>query len=218
MEKRYKTPAAFARAVQRYFDSICVVQPLIVQEIALTDNGDGTYSAEMDAFGHPNKRFVQKIVKDGKPATEELWIKKPSLAGLCLFLGIHRSTWAEYGKKEGDADTVERARGRVEEYLAGKVLEKGAAAGAKFSLQHNCGWKERQEISLDEKTREAVSKTMTAQEKLELLRELGLRLPGEEDENEDRQADPDDKNAETDAIWRRNPADVGQRDRGDGVK
>lgn len=200
MEKRYKTPAAFARAVQRYFDAIRVVQPLIVAEPDYKMQADGTYGVELDAFGHPKKRFVQKIAADGSPAMEELWIKKPSMAGLCLFLGIHRSTWAEYGKKEGYADTVERARGRVEDYLAGKVLEKSSAAGAKFSLQHNCGWKERQEISLDEKTREAVSKTMTAQEKLELLRELGLRLPGEEDEDEDRQADQAHEETEADAV------------------
>ena len=88
--------------------------------------------------------------------------------------------------EKGFADTVERARGRVEEYLAGKVLEKGSSAGAKFSLQHNCGWKERQEISLDERTAEAVSQKMTLQESIELLKSLGLKLPGEEtEENED---------------------------------
>lgn len=189
MERKYKSPAAFARAVERYFDAIRVVQPLIVAEPDYKMQADGTYGVELDAFGHPKKRFVQKIAADGSPAMEEIWIKKPSMAGLCLFLGIHRSTWAEYGKKEGYADTVERARGRVEEYLAGKVLEKGAAAGAKFSLQHNCGWKERQEISLDAQTREAVSKKMTMTEQLALLRELGLRLPGEEDADDDRQAD-----------------------------
>ena len=184
MQKKYKTPAAFARAVERYFNSIRVVQPLIVAELNLKKNEDGSFYVPLDAFGHPTQRYVQKMAEDGKPAMQEIWIKKPSLAGLCLFLGIHRSTWAEYAKKEGYADTVERARGRVEEYLAGQVLEKGAAAGAKFSLQHNCGWKERQEIRLDEKTREAVSTNMTAEEKLALLAGLGLKLPGEEkDEN-----------------------------------
>lgn len=199
MQRKYK-PKELEQAVERYFDSIRVVQPLIVAEPDLKMQPDGTYGVELDAFGHPKKRYVQKIAMDGTPATEEIWLKKPSMAGLCLYLGIHRSTWAEYGKKKAYADTVERARGRVEEFLAGKVLEKSSAAGAKFSLQHNCGWKERQEISLDEKTREAVSQKMTMTEQLALLRELGLKLPGEEAENEDRQAAEAGENAEADGV------------------
>jgi len=199
VQTRYR-PRELAEAVDRYFDSIRVVRPLILEEIDYQEQPDGTYGVTLDAFGHPRKKFVRPVAADGTPAVEEIWIKKPSMAGLCLFLGIHRSTWAEYGKKKAYADTVERARGRVEDYLAGKVLEKSSAAGAKFSLQHNCGWKERQEISLDKETREVVSKTMTAQEKLELLRELGLKLPGEEKEHEDRQADQAREEAEADAV------------------
>lgn len=199
MQTRYK-PRELAEAVDRYFDSIRVVRPLILEEIDYQKLPDGTYGVTLDAFGHPKKKFFRPVAADGTPAVEEIWIKKPSMAGLCLFLGIHRSTWAEYGRKKAYADTVERARGRVEEYLAGKVLEKASAAGAKFSLQHNCGWKERQEISLDKVTREAVSKQMSAQNKLELLRELGLKLPGEEKEHEDRQADQAREEAEADAV------------------
>ena len=186
MERKYKTPAAFARAVDKYFDAIRVVRPLIRAEIDYQQTEDGSYTVRLDQYGHPAEKYVRQIAADGKPAEEEIWIKKPSIAGLCVYLKIHRSTWSEYAKREGFADTVERARGRVEEYLAGKVLEKGSSAGAKFSLQHNCGWKERQEISLDERTAEAVSQKMTLQESIELLKSLGLKLPGEEtEENED---------------------------------
>ena len=134
MQKRYK-PQELAEAVDKYFDSIRVVRPLILAEIAYQEQPDGTFSVELDAFGHPKKKFVRPVAADGTPATEELWIKKPSMAGLCLFLGIHRSTWAEYGKKKAYADTVERARGRVEDFLAGKVLEKSSAAGARQADQ-----------------------------------------------------------------------------------
>lgn len=199
MQKRYK-PQELAEAVDKYFNSIRVVRPLILAEIDYQEQPDGSFSVELDAFGHPKKKFVRPVAADGTPATEELWIKKPSMAGLCLFLGIHRSTWAEYGKKKAYADTVERARGRVEDYLAGKVLEKSSAAGAKFSLQHNCGWKERQEISLDRQTREAI-KPQSAQRKLELLAELKkMDIPGEEQSDESRQADQAGADAQADGV------------------
>jgi hypothetical protein len=68
-----------------------------------------------------------------------------------------------------------RARGRVEAYLTERLEDGKASRGAIFSLQHNFGWKERQEISLDEPTRKAVTqpKTMTMAERLEILREIG---------------------------------------------
>ena len=68
MQKKYKTPAAFARAVERYFNSIRVVQPLIVAELDPKQNEDGSYYATLDAFGHPMNRYVQKLAEDGKRA------------------------------------------------------------------------------------------------------------------------------------------------------
>ena len=99
MERKYKTPAAFARAVDKYFDAIRVVRPLIREEIDYQQTEDGSYTVRLDQYGHPAKKYVRQIAADGKPAEEEIWIKKPSIAGLCVYLKIHRSTWSEYAKR-----------------------------------------------------------------------------------------------------------------------
>ena len=78
MERKYKTPAAFARAVDKYFDAIRVVRPLIREEIDYQQTEDGSYTVRLDQYGHPAKKYVRQIAADGKPAVEEIWIKKPS--------------------------------------------------------------------------------------------------------------------------------------------
>ena len=75
----------------------------------------------------------------GEKKQTTVYLKPPSLAGLCLALGISRETWAQYGKDEALGPVVELARMRVEEYWTGKLAGK-SANGARFALTANFGW------------------------------------------------------------------------------
>lgn len=135
----------------------------------------------LDDKGHQVYKFEPVRTADGNEALVTRWIEPPGILSLCLFLGIDRATFDRYGKLDQDGpeaerfrNTVMRARGRVEVYLAAQLEDKSAARGAIFNLQQNFGWKDRKEISLDEGTQKAISaKGMTMEEKLQLLREVG---------------------------------------------
>ena len=78
-----------------------------------------------------------------------VYLKPPSLAGLCLALDISRETWSQYGKDKALGAVVEFARMRVEEYWTERLAGK-SANGARFALANNFGWsgswKDKQEI------------------------------------------------------------------------
>lgn len=179
-QKEY-TAAGLERACEAYFNSISYQEP-VMKKVPDTDE-DGV--ARLDDKGHILYRYEQITTADGKPAFETCWIEPPGIVALCLYLGIHRSTFDRYGSLAGsDAEserfrnTVTRARGRVEAYLAAQLENRSAARGAIFNLQQNFGWKDRKEISLDEGTRRAMAaKSMSMEEKEALLREIGAEMP-----------------------------------------
>ncbi len=175
--KRF-TAKAFESAVDAYFASISYSEPVQRREPVLEDDG----TPKLDRYGHEVWRYLPIVTADGEAATVTRWTKPPSMAALCLHLGIDAATFSRYASTPGDdpesvrfRNAAMRARGRVEAYLTERLEDGKASRGAIFSLQHNFGWKERQEISLDESTRKAVSqpKTMTMAERLEILREVG---------------------------------------------
>lgn len=55
--------------------------------------------------------FAAEVVKfQGEASLTEIpKIRAMTISGLCLFLDIDRSTWAEYGKREGFTSIVTRA-------------------------------------------------------------------------------------------------------------
>lgn len=85
------------------------------------------------------------------------YVVPPSIAGLCLQLGIDRSTWQNYADPALHPeleDVAAEARARIEAYLEQELLtrEKGLQ-GIIFNLQNNYGWRQKQEVELGEKTR-----------------------------------------------------------------
>lgn len=80
--------------------------------------------------------------------TVTLYVKPPTMAGLCLHLGISRSTWSEYGQDEKLGPIVEQARLRAEDYWASRLYGKGAQ-GAKFALSACYGWREKVDVTGD---------------------------------------------------------------------
>ena len=141
-KKRY-TAKALRRACDAYYASISYKAPAMREEIVLKEDG----SPELDYYGHPKRRYVQIVTSDGQAAEITKWTEQPSVAGLCIWLGINRSTLMRYGTYDPDrpqsaelCEIVQAAKARIEAYLSQKLEEKGAANGTKFSLSHNFGW------------------------------------------------------------------------------
>ena len=181
-EKKY-TAAALERACEAYFASISYEEP-VMRSVPATDE-EGVLLK--DDKGHTMYRQEQVTTADGKKAVQTVWIEPPSIVGLCLYLGIHRSTFFRYGELDGEDEeserfrnTVTRARGRVEAYNISRLEDKSAARGAIFNLQNNFGWAEKKEVEMGEKTREAVTygAGMTMKEKIQWLKEQGMDVSG----------------------------------------
>lgn len=68
--------------------------------------------------------------------------RAPSVAGLCLYLGISRSTWYAYADDADLEPVVEGARLTVEDFWVNQLAGK-FANGAKFALGCGFGWNER---------------------------------------------------------------------------
>ncbi len=76
------------------------------------------------------------------------YVKPPTMARLCLHLGVSRSTWSEYGQDEKLGPIVEQARLRAEDYWTERLTGKGAQ-GAKFALSACYGWREKVDVTGD---------------------------------------------------------------------
>ena len=117
------------------------------------------------------------------------YVVPPSIAGLCLQLGIDRSTWQNYADPALHpelADVAAEARARIEAYL-----EQGLQ-GIIFNLQNNYGWRQKQEVELGEKTRSSMgSGELRIADKLALLAEErdALLMTEREDDGEEADAE-----------------------------
>lgn len=199
--KKY-TPRAFEKAVAAYFASICYVEPVVQTVPVLEELPDGTQRVKLDRNGHQMFTFAAVKTADGKGATRLCYTEPPSVTGICLRLGISRDTWASYAALEGYADTITRARGRIEAYLIERIEHKESARGAIFNLQNNFGWRTKQETSLDEASRKTIetAATMSLADKLELLKSMGLQMPGEETKHDEQTGAGAGESTKTDAV------------------
>ena len=115
--------------------------------------------------------FLRNLVREIKVVQ---FVVPPSVTGMCLYLGIDRSTWQNYADAALHpelAGICQGARTRIEAYLEQELLtrEKGVQ-GIIFNLQNNYGWKQKQEVELGKDTRESMKHAATYHEKLALLR------------------------------------------------
>ncbi len=202
--QRKMKPEELEGLVRAYFDSISYEEPLMVRKPVLTENEKGQYVPAMDVYGHEKYIYEPVKRKDGTPVMKTVWTESPSVIGLSLFIGVDRSTlyrWKENPGK-GTLTTSEKricnilthAWGRIEAYLTAKVEDGKAARGAIANLEANFGWKRRREVGLDAETAQVIEKTaeMTMGQKLALLTEMGLRLPGTEVEPGERTEEDDE--------------------------
>ena len=156
--KRELTAQQFRAGVERYFRSICYTEPLTRRVPVETVDENGIICTQKDDMGHTVYRLVQVKDMDGNPMVRLCYAKAPGIASLCLFLGIHKATFARYGElSEGNGvskqeaehyrATVEWARERIEAYLEPKLEEKNSR-GVMFNLEHNHGWTQRSEVTV----------------------------------------------------------------------
>lgn len=116
----------------------------------------------------------------GDPIRVVEYVRPPSVGGLCLYLGIDRSTWQNYADRTLHPELAEitaYARMRMETYLEEQLLTREKnVQGLIFNLQNNYGWREKREVELGGETRRTVAesaqvKPMSIAEKMALLEE-----------------------------------------------
>ena len=82
-------------------------------------------------------------VKDA--ITEDLY---PTVTGLGLVLDLTREGLINYEKKDEFADTVKRAKQRVEAFTTQRLFMNNPT-GSIFNLKNNFGWKDKSEVGLE---------------------------------------------------------------------
>lgn len=153
--KKY-TDKSFEEAVERYFASISTTVP------ARDGNGNVLRS------------------DGGEPISVRVYAVPPTISGLCLSLGIDRSTWQNYGNREEEpnkARVVMAARARMEAYLEEQLLTREKSVqGIIFNLQNNYGWKNKVEMEIGEETRKSGIGSMSLEEKMAAIREAARNM------------------------------------------
>ena len=163
--KKY-TRKALGEAVDRYFASITRV-------VALTEKRD---TGRKDGDGHKVYEVVPVYNSLGEQATVEDFIVPPTVGSLCMALGIHRSTWADYCDPDEHPefkDITTQARERMRTYLEQQLLTRKDVKGVIFDLQNNHGYTEKRQLDLSERASKAVSTAnLTLDERKTLLEEI----------------------------------------------
>ena len=104
-----------------------------------------------------NSHCTFKTAEELKEKVEEYFLtcfqnQRPyTMSGLALWLGLSTQTLRNYEKNYGDteyADIIKIAKQRVEEFAEKSLYENGKTSGAKFVLQNNFGWSDRQDVNL----------------------------------------------------------------------
>ena len=129
-----------------------------------------------DSSGHKSCENGPVINKRGEQVKYTEYLVPPTVGGLCEYLEIHRSTWAEYCDESLHpefSDTTTRTRGRMREYLEQQLLIRKDVKGIIFSLQNNYGYTERREVDFGpQASRALTASAVPMAEREALLREL----------------------------------------------
>lgn len=176
---RKYTPEKLSRAVKRYFKSI-------TREVTLMEKYP---TGEKDKMGHMiyGERPVINLL--GKEAKAIEYLQPPTVGALSAYLGIHRSTWAEYCSLPEFSDTTSYAQGCMRAYLEQQLLTRKDVKGIIFDLQNNHGYSEKRQVELGERASKAVSASAISMgEKKLLLEQIAREFSG----NGDTDAEPGD--------------------------
>lgn len=93
-----------------------------------------------------DKKGLPLLDKDNMPIMVDT--KPCTVTGLALALGFtSRQALLNYQDKEEFVDAITRAKFRCQEYAETRLYDKDGANGAKFSLQNNFSWVDKQEVA-----------------------------------------------------------------------
>lgn len=156
--KHELTAQQFRAGTEAYFRSITYTARVTRRVAAETVDENGIVHPQLDRMGHQLYREEAVSDMDGNPIEELRYARAPGIAALCLYLGIHKTTFARYAamaesdrvtKQEAELyrATAAWARARIEAYLE-PMLEGKNSRGVIFNLQENFGWKQREEITV----------------------------------------------------------------------
>ena len=140
MKRRRKgyTAAGLRRAAERYFAAISRTVPV-------TETAD---TGQRDEKGRPVPVTVPVKNRLGEPVYREEYILPPSVADLCLALGLHRSDWRDCCDPERDPALAEETvwiRERIEAWALRELLTRPGKdlKGILCCLENGCFWPER---------------------------------------------------------------------------
>ena len=101
--------------------------------------------------------------------------KTPSVAGLCLQLGITREELAQYAAQDDTAEVISQARMHLEDYWTEQLAGKGTT-GAKFALVNGCGWTGWREKGEMDEAPASPALQMSLDEKLNLVQQAAAQF------------------------------------------
>lgn len=117
---------------------------------------------------------------EGKPVLNKwdepviLGAKPPTMTGLALFLGFSgRQTLLNYHERQEFMDAITRAKSRIEAYAEARLYDKEGVNGAKFNLQNNFGWRDKQEV---EAVNTNLNADLTERQAEEILKKHGIDI------------------------------------------
>lgn len=165
-QKKY-TKTGLEKAVERYFASIS-------RKVPLTERVD---SGQKDDNGH--------VIYEDKPILNQLgeqievleYPTPPGIRDLCIFLGIHGSTWSEW-RDASKYPEFQSIIERVDDLLYADrqyrlLTDPKNARGVIFDLQVNHGCRAKTEVELGPRGAAAVAaSSIPASERAALLREI----------------------------------------------
>lgn len=138
-QKKY-TPRTLDKAVRRYFNSISREVPLTRREA----------TGELDKYGHKVYADVPVRNRLGEPVVRIEYFEPPTVSSLCLYLGIHRSTWSDYAKDPEFSDTATYARGVMRAWNEQELLTRPGKdiRGIEFNLENNFGYRDKKDVAV----------------------------------------------------------------------
>lgn len=112
--RKYKSPEEMQVVIDQYFKD-CEGSPLIGE--------DGEVIRD---------KFGEIVMSNARP---------PTVTGLALALGFTgRQALMDYQGRKAFADTVTRAKSRIEAYAEQRLFDRDGQRGAEFSLRYNFRW------------------------------------------------------------------------------
>lgn len=166
--KKYGTAKALREGIDTYWRSISYERPVIVSTPtgAVDENGRLEYTTRMLLV---DENGAVSTDGTGKPKTSTEFLEAPSVAGLCLHLGISKETWSQYKQDEKLGVVCQEFLLKLENYLVARLEGDKAKSvqGVIFNLKNNFGWKDKVDVA-------QTNVGMTVEQWLEQLEKEGV--------------------------------------------